>query len=191
MTKGRRLTSDELKLWKRFTAGIERLSKSSLPTLNEPLPTRPEGSTASPKGRSPAASQAGPPPPKPTPIPRRSPPLDPTKPVNTDRRTWERLKRGQIAIERRLDLHGRTQIEAHDALGRFLAASSAGDVRCVLIVTGKGIDGHGVLRQMVPRWLAEEGNRQKVITYYTAQPRDGGAGALYVLIRRRRGRDQR
>lgn len=115
-------------------------------------------------------------------------PLDPTRPTGTDRRTWERLKRGQIPVERRLDLHGRTQAEAHGALDRFLAASSASGCRCVLIVTGKGTDGQGVLRQMVPRWLAEEGNRAKIITFSNAHPRHGGEGALYVLIKRRRTR---
>lgn len=106
--------------------------------------------------------------------------------MNTDRRTFERLKRGKIAIERRLDLHGQTQLEAHDALDRFLVAAAARGLRCILIVTGKGVDGNGVLRQMMPRWLAEQGNREKIITYCTAQPQHGGVGALYVLLKRRR-----
>lgn len=188
MTKRRRLTDDERRLWQRFTADIEQLAKDK-PPVEPKLPSKNPGNQASASnGRSPAGSQTRPAPPKPASM---SPTLDPTKPVNTDRRTWERLKRGHIAIESRLDLHGRTQIEAHDALDRFLAASSASGMRCVLIVTGKGVDGHGVLRQMVPRWLAEGGNRKKIITYCTAQPRHGGEGALYVLIRRGRAHNDR
>lgn len=92
-----------------------------------------------------------------------------------------------MTIERTLDLHGRTQTEAHLALDRFLAMAVAANLRCVLVVTGKGgTAGRGVLRQMVPRWLAEARHRRTVLTYCPAQPRHGGEGALYVLLRRGR-----
>ncbi len=91
-----------------------------------------------------------------------------------------------MTIDGRLDLHGRTQIEAYDLLARFLALSIAKERRCVLIVTGKGPDGQGVLKQMVPKWLAEPDNRARVVTYCSAQARHGGGGALYVLLKRAR-----
>ena len=185
MTKRRRLTDDERRLWERFTAGIERLAKEASP----PPSKKTENETPAPARPSPAGARQGAFSPEPS--QRALPEPAPTGPVNTDRRTWERLKRGQIAIESRLDLHGRTQNEAHQALNQFLAASAARGHRCVLIVTGKGTGGNGILRQMVPRWLAEENNQKKVITYCTAQPRHGGAGALYVLIRRQRSNDNR
>ncbi len=113
--------------------------------------------------------------------------LDPQRPVDLDRRTWLRLKRGRVEIERRLDLHGQTQAQAHERLEAFVAEAAAGGCRCVLIVTGKGLETGGTLRHMVPRWLNEDPNRARVVAFTPAQPRDGGSGALYVLLRRRRG----
>ncbi len=99
-----------------------------------------------------------------------------------DRRSAERLRRGQRAIEARLDLHGRTQDEAHRALDAFVARAQDGGQRCVLVITGKS----GVLRAAVPRWLNEAPNRARLLAFSPAQPKDGGAGALYLLLRRRR-----
>jgi DNA-nicking Smr family endonuclease len=119
---------------------------------------------------------------------RPSAALDPHRPVGLDRRSWLRLKRGQVAIEQTLDLHGRTQADAHGALGAFLAAAQAAGCRCVLVVTGKGLESGGTLRHMVPRWLNEGANRERIVAFCPAQARHGGSGALYVLLRRRRER---
>jgi DNA-nicking Smr family endonuclease len=99
-----------------------------------------------------------------------------------DRRSAERLRRGARRIEARLDLHGMTQTEAHRALDEFLARAAAAELRCVLVITGKG----GVLRAGVPRWINEQPNRSRVLALAPAQPKDGGGGALYLLLRRRR-----
>jgi DNA-nicking Smr family endonuclease len=113
-----------------------------------------------------------------------------------DRRTAERLRRGQLPIEARLDLHGMRQDEAHDALAAFLARVSSRGFRCVLIITGKGlrrlddaewrIEASGVLKSAVPRWLAEPVQRARILAVAEAQPKHGGSGALYVLLRRQR-----
>ena len=105
-----------------------------------------------------------------------------------DRANAERLKRGLHAIEARLDLHGMTQAEAHRELIDFVAASHQAGRRCVLIITGRGLgpDGSGVLKSAVPRWLEEAGLRRRILAVAAAQPRHGGAGALYLLLRRRR-----
>jgi DNA-nicking Smr family endonuclease len=105
-----------------------------------------------------------------------------------DRATAERLKRGQVAIEARLDLHGMTQSEAHRALAVFVRESAAAGRRCVLVVTGRGLgpDGPGILKRSVPRWLDEPELRRPILVVAAARPRHGGAGALYVLLRRRR-----
>jgi DNA-nicking Smr family endonuclease len=102
-----------------------------------------------------------------------------------DRRNAERLKRGQLPIEARLDLHGMTQKEAHRALESFLARAHEAGRRCVLVVTGKS----GVLRSAVPRWLNEQPTRPRLIAFMPARPKDGGEGALYVLLRRPRPRE--
>jgi hypothetical protein len=112
--------------------------------------------------------------------------LDPQRPIGIDRRSWLRLKRGQVTIEQTVDLHGLTQEQAHERLGRFLAEAQQNSLRCLLVVTGKGLAHGGVLRHMVPRWLNEEPNRERVLAFAPAQPKHGGAGALYLLIRRKR-----
>lgn len=112
-----------------------------------------------------------------------------------DRRTAERLRRGKIDIEARIDLHGYTQERAHDALLRFIDGARARGLRCVLVITGKGRSSHdegewkfndGVLRQRVPQWLSSPPYSTYVLKCVTAQPRDGGEGAYYVYLRRPR-----
>ena len=105
-----------------------------------------------------------------------------------DRRNAERLKRGKMVIEATLDLHGMTQAQAHGALSRFVQRSEAGGLRCVLVITGKGIakESGGVLRSQVPNWLNEPGNRERIVAFNYAQQGHGGTGALYVLLKRRR-----
>jgi DNA-nicking Smr family endonuclease len=117
--------------------------------------------------------------------------------AGVDRATAERLKRGQHRIEAQLDLHGMTQAAAHRALTGFVAASREAGRRCVLVITGRGLppgysDGSpggeepGILRRAVPRWLDEPELRPHLLAIAPAQPRHGGAGALYLLLRRRR-----
>jgi len=114
-----------------------------------------------------------------------------------DRRTAQRLARGQTPIEARIDLHGMTQAKARRALERFLVDAEGAGRRCVLVITGKGAERDrgedampdrdaGVLRRSLPRWLALPGLRERVVAYCPAIPRHGGAGAFYILLRRRR-----
>ena len=105
-----------------------------------------------------------------------------------DKRTGERLKRGKLPIEGRLDLHGMTQVEAHQALSGFISGQRVAGKRCVIVITGKGSyrGGGGVLKDAVPRWLNEPALRDHILAFNHAQPRHGGAGALYVLLRRMR-----
>ena len=105
-----------------------------------------------------------------------------------DRRTHDRLRRGRMEIEGRLDLHGMTRERAHQALSMFLHRAAERGARCVLVVTGKGSarEGGGVLRRDVPHWLNQGGLRPLVLAFHQAQVRDGGEGAFYILLRRRR-----
>lgn len=114
------------------------------------------------------------------------PPLEPGRPAGIDKRSAQRLRRGRTAIDACLDLHGHTQAEAHRMLNAFLGGQQAAGRRCVLVITGKGERGEGVLRRAVPHWLAESPNRDRVLALEPAQPRHGGAGALYVLLRKAR-----
>ncbi|VAW95734.1 hypothetical protein MNBD_GAMMA20-1079, partial [hydrothermal vent metagenome] len=90
-----------------------------------------------------------------------------------------RLRRGEIPTEARLDLHGHTIAEAGAILSRFLDASHQANHRCVLIVHGKGHrsrTGQPVLKTQLNHWLRDE---PRVLAFHSAQPRHGGAGALY------------
>lgn len=95
-----------------------------------------------------------------------------------------KLRRGQIRIERELDLHGMTVSEARPALARFLAECQNGWVRCVRIVHGKGHRSphkHPVLKGKLDAWLK---TRDEVLAYCSAPRSDGGTGAVYVLLKR-------
>jgi DNA-nicking Smr family endonuclease len=132
------------------------------------------------------------------------PPLVPGELGGLDRRSGERLRKGQMPIEAKLDLHGMTQTGAHAAVSRFIAAQQAAARRCVLIVTGKGGKSgdlfapksgpkkftfsteRGVLRAALPRWLNEPALRAHIVAVSPARPEHGGAGAVYVLLKRKR-----
>ncbi len=81
-----------------------------------------------------------------------------------------------------------TQVQAHAALDAFVAGRQQRGLRCVLVITGKGRVSRegGVLRAEVPRWLDQSPNRARVLAITHAQPKHGGAGALYVLLKRKR-----
>lgn len=186
---------DDALLWKRIAD-----TTKPLPGRSVKLPA------ARAKQRKPAAKTSAPVPAAPPKQPeRREPPkppeLRPGEAKGLDRRTAERLRRGQFPIEARIDLHGQTQAEAHRALIAFVTGSHKAGRRCVLIITGKGgppgarrerDEGvmpdreRGILRRAVPRWLNEPDMRPLILGFAQAQPTHGGAGAVYVLLRRKR-----
>jgi DNA-nicking Smr family endonuclease len=96
-----------------------------------------------------------------------------------------RLAVGRDPIEGRLDLHGMSRDEAHAALVRFVETAHAEGRRNLLVITGKGILGDGVLRRRAPQWLAEAPMRRLIAGVGEAHRRHGGAGALYLLLKRR------
>ena len=103
-----------------------------------------------------------------------------------DRSSARRLQRGQLLIEDRLDLHGLSQEQAHKKLNAFIGRAVQENLRNVLIITGKGRDGHGILRHKVPEWLKDAPLCHHVNAISYAQPKDGGKGALYIRLKRQR-----
>lgn len=104
-----------------------------------------------------------------------------------DKRNAQRLRRGKLRPEAKLDLHGHKQYEAFNELRSFVLESQIMDKRCILVITGKGsVKTGGVLRKMLPRWVNQAPLRSAVIAIENAIPRDGGSGAFYLLLRRRR-----
>ena len=105
------------------------------------------------------------------------------KPKPLDQKTAQNISKGRIEIDSKLDLHGMNQAEAYSRLYRFLEIAFATNRRTVLVITGKGVRGEGVLKSMVPRWLSEPKFRNIVIGYHDASIQHGGTGALYVRVR--------
>ena len=120
----------------------------------------------------------------------------PVKPAPVmDAKSFGRLTRGKLRPEGRIDLHGMTMAEAHPALQDFILGSAQLQRRLVLVITGKGKskpdygpipERHGVLRHNVPIWLRQSPLSSVILEVTPAHQRHGGAGALYVYLRRGR-----
>ncbi len=116
------------------------------------------------------------------------------KTADIDRNTAQKFRRGEFKIERRIDLHGYTEDAAWDAVDNFIKNAYIDGLRCVLIVTGKGLPRpendiytkHGIIRERVPQWLNSPQLRPLILSIAQAQIKDGGEGAVYVLLRRKR-----
>jgi DNA-nicking Smr family endonuclease len=177
----RRLSDEERVLWKGVTRSIMPLRQSLAREPDEPAIA---SSLLKPRAK-PAPAVAAPV----APTKRAAPP--PLAPLT--RRHKKRIARGNHAIDGRLDLHGMTQAEAHDALFRFLRAKQARGAKVVLVITGKGARGNddgggrGVLKRMVPMWLGMPDFRGLIIGFEGAAIGHGGEGALYVNLRKGRG----
>ncbi|MHB8407495.1 MAG: Smr/MutS family protein [Acidiferrobacterales bacterium] len=99
-------------------------------------------------------------------------------------RVWRKLRRGQYAIQAQLDLHGRVVAEARELVADFLRDARTKGRRCVRIIHGKGLSSEGklpVLKGKVNSWLRQ---KDEVLAFCSAPRRDGGTGAVYVLLRR-------
>ncbi len=99
----------------------------------------------------------------------------------------KKLRRGEFAVQGHIDLHGMTREEAKREVDAYLRASRGGGKRCVLVVHGRGIhskDQVPILKDALRSWLASARFARHVLAFATARPADGGAGAIYVLLRR-------
>ena len=120
------------------------------------------------------------------------PELKPETRAHPDRSTAEKMRRGQMAVEATLDLHGMTLARAEPALAAFLVNAQAQGLRLVLVVTGKGtkVDretgriAEGAIRREFPHWLNAEKNRGRIVAFRSAHVRHGGGGAFYVLLKK-------
>jgi DNA-nicking Smr family endonuclease len=169
--KPRRLSAEEGKLWSDITRSV--------------APLRRRRALADP-GHSPAPDKRGP-----LSAPARSAPKRPAPQLEPlDRRLRQRLARGTAPIDARIDLHGKTQSAAYGQLLSFLRRAQTEGAKFVLVITGKGAcdDGseRGVLKRQVPHWLELPEFRGYVVGFERAHAGHGGAGALYVRIRRQK-----
>ena len=179
-------SGDEGELWRAVTSEVTplrgRKSRAKAPTKQTApdAPKQPQTVAASPPQSATMDSPTA------TPPAPQSAPLSASSAAGVDKRTAMRLRRGQLPIDARIDLHGLTQREAHKELAAFLEDARDTERRTVLVITGKGDGGQGVLREAVPRWINEATLRPLVLAFAHALPKDGGTGALYVLLRRKR-----
>ncbi len=98
-----------------------------------------------------------------------------------------KLKRGKLPIDYTLDLHGMTQAQAYAALQNCLAQSHQAGKRVLLVITGKGrLSQPGTLREVLPDWLNDAAFRPYLLAFGPARREDGGSGAFYVLLKKRK-----
>jgi DNA-nicking Smr family endonuclease len=171
----RPLRPEEAHLWAKVAATVrpaaarKRPSPTLVVSIQETLPA-----VAPPKPRPEPAKTAL------TPSPRRA-----TAPEGIEPRRKRRISREQ-ELGPSLDLHGLDQDRARAVLAGFLRRAREDGWRAVLVITGKGSRGDGVLRRMVPHWLADPALRDLIAGVSEAHRHHGGAGALYVALKRRK-----
>lgn len=171
----RRLTPEEIELWNKVVGNTERLNADGTPAPARPKPSPKKA----PQHRAVSSQPARVAPPRPNAL-------------RMDHKIHGRMKKGKLAPEGRLDLHGMTLDAAHGALVRFILSAQASGKRLVLVITGKGRpdtgfdSGRGILRRQVPHWLEIPPLAQAVLQVTPAHIRHGGDGALYVYLKRDR-----
>lgn len=178
----RHLTSEEEALWRVVMKDVTPLFGKGF-TQDQPLP--PVASAPKPRALT-----------RPLPVPasplKAAPPVINPESAYQMNRGWDRkLRRGNVSIDGRIDLHGLTREVAFTVLHRFLLNAIAAEYRCLLVITGKGGrpggSSQGVLKTEIPRWLNHGPLEAHILSVSTAHPSDGGSGAYYVILRRQRG----
>ena len=190
---GRGLSEAERTLWDFATRDIERpespehngQAREDVVKPSEQATDQPKTTSAKAEGRLPAPS------------PKSNPSLPAI--ARIDPKLLRRLSREQQKIEATLDLHGLTAREARSRLSAFILDAQNSDKRSLLVITGKGrnsgIDEYnrpkaGVLRELVPQWLRQSPLSNRVHAVERAHERHGGSGAVYVILRRRRHKNE-
>lgn len=171
------LSREDLELWAHVTRSVV------------PMPGRPAFVSQSTDTDPPARGTTAPLPEPPQLLQSVRPAAPPLQPL--ERRLRQRLSRGQHGVDAVLDLHGLRQSEAHGALIAFIGRAHREGRSLVLVVTGKGNtadpsdrEGRGVLKRLVPHWLADPVLRRMIVGFEDAARGHGGSGALYVRLRK-------
>lgn len=163
------LSEEEWLLWAHVADQVKPLPGKARPV--HPVAVKPKAEPAPPAPHAkaiPAVSRAATPP--------------PLAAIETRLRT--QVQRGQRAPDGILDLHGYRQDAAHQRLLEFLHRKQGQGAKLVIVITGKGQTGGGVLKRLVPLWLGDPHLRGLVIGFEDAAQHHGGSGALYVRLRR-------
>lgn len=174
----RNLSPDEARAWARVTRSVKRIDDGAaedfealLKALDSPTVEIPQKQTKRPQTATKFIETA----------PKRT---QPASNGIANRGREKRVKRGKIAIAASFDLHGHTQASAARVLPGFLIRERQSGARCVLIITGKGKGGEGVLKRNFLDWLNSAAARPIVSGYAESHQRHGGSGAYYVFLRK-------
>ena len=188
------MAPEDAALWRRVAGATKPLPGRRLaaaPSAPPPAPPAAATDQTATGAAKPAGARARP---SPSGQPTAAPPLAPGTAPGVDQRTALRLRRGQLPIDARLDLHGLTLEEGSRTFSLFVRESWESGARCVLVITGKGSRSRGavgegasgVLREALPGWINQPALRPLLLAFSRARPKDGGDGAFYLLLKRRR-----
>tara|TARA_A200000113_G_C8853171_1_gene350927 strand:- start:658 stop:1218 length:561 start_codon:yes stop_codon:yes gene_type:complete len=175
-------TSEDAALWAWLTQDVKPLKKDRK-SLNPPEPSPVEKTKiiAQPIAQRPPPHKQE---------PSRNKQIHKTS-KELDKRTDDRLRKGQLPIEGIIDLHGLSKEQAHYSLKNFILKMHAQNKRSLLVITGKGQKNRdplaphdGVIKKSLPFWFNESPFDHIVLKHYSAKPKDGGSGAFYVYLRR-------
>ena len=182
------LTSEDRRIWTRVSGSVTppKVRKAERVVPGGPLPADPPASVllTGPAGKVRPVVSAKTPPKPIAPAPEA---LRPGKsvPEELEPRRQRRLSRERDPIEDRIDLHGFGRFEAEDQLRAFLSGAQSRGLRAVLVITGQGRIGGGVIRASIHEWLQSAALRPIVSGFAIAHRRHGGDGAIYVTLKRR------
>ena len=164
----RSIAKEEKRVWDKVAKTVSPRRRFKGPKAAKPLPP--------PSGRDEFAAMLRLPP-----APREAARAAPQSlDINQDKRT----RRGRVEIDATIDLHDLYQMPARAALVKAIIRASNRNHKCVLVITGKGKRGEGVLRRNFPEWISQEPIRPLVATYAPAHIKHGGSGAWYVFLKR-------
>lgn len=173
----RKLSDEEAKAWDRVRKSVRPMKGGKSPRIKRDVHDHPMLKQV----KHPAIKPAAPPKPEISPeVARNYNGFSPH-----DRSGEKKVRRGKIEASASFDLHGHTQDSAWSALPAFLIREQARGSRCVIVITGKGKLGEGVLKRNFLHWLETGDARSLVSGYAPAHARHGGSGAFYVFLKRR------
>lgn len=165
------LNAEDRELWENFTQSIEPFKKDKN-AHKKTSPKKKETHSAKPMIQ-----------------PMASPNTSEKELVDFDRKVFRQIKSGKTPINAKLDLHGYTQKEAFVLLEQFISSCFSNGKRIALIITGKGTgtrgESLGVLRGNLPHWLNHPTLKPYVLSFCQSDIKHGGAGAFYVIIRKK------
>lgn len=163
----RKISPEDLRLWQAQLKGVKPLSKAEKTPEAPPLSKEQKSPQHPP--RSLEKKLAGP---------------KPALPLQT----FGRKERRRLTIGGRLDMHGMSMMEAHEALEKFLNHAQTKGFKIVLVITGKGaLTSENTLRHQLPRWIKEPPFVSLIASFHSpAKPQDGGGGACYIGVRKRK-----